>query len=196
MASHEPHYVTEPLTFNQLNFCQFVGGECRTILKTESETEQIGRLRVLSKVAYLHDQCKSWDRAQAAYFAIISSIEEGEAQWSSSFGHYDLMCPAPSGDTAEKCSNKSITLARPKQLGKRDFFCKEFQKGECRQGAPHKGWIHNSMEMVDHFCAVCFRAKLGKHPLSQVRKHVQKSDHYRMMDTSLIQKHLFQKRYG
>ena len=50
---------------------------------------------MLSQVAYLFDQCGNWERARSAYFAIISSIEEGELEWSSSLGHYDMMCPAP-----------------------------------------------------------------------------------------------------
>ena len=56
--NQNPRYVTSSLTFNQLNFCQFVGGECRTILKTTSEEEVLGRLKILSKVEYLFDQCK------------------------------------------------------------------------------------------------------------------------------------------
>ena len=100
MVKHKwPHmnqnsrYVTEALTFNQLTFPQFVGGECRTILKSTDSSEVNGRLRILSKVAYLFEQCRNWDRARSTYFAIISSIEEGKADWGSSFEHYDLMCP-------------------------------------------------------------------------------------------------------
>ena len=61
--SQNPRYVPEPRSFNQLSFAQFVGGECRTILKTEQAQEVTGRLKILSKIAYLYEQCKSWDRA-------------------------------------------------------------------------------------------------------------------------------------
>ena len=70
-----------------------MGGECHTILRTGGSEEMYGRLRILSKVAYLFEQCRSWEKARAAYFAIISSIDEGEATWTSSFGHCDIMCP-------------------------------------------------------------------------------------------------------
>ena len=91
--TQNPRYVTDALMFNQLSFAQFVGGETRTVLKTESVDELYRRLRVLSKVAYLYEQCKSWEKARSVYFAILSSIEEGESSWNSSFGHYDIMCP-------------------------------------------------------------------------------------------------------
>ena len=163
--NQNPRYVTTALTFNQLNFCQFVGGECRTILRTSDGDELYGRLRVLSKIAYLFDQCKSWDKARAAYFAILSSIEEGEASWTSTFGHYDLMCPyTPHADNDTKSDSKSIN-SRTTRSGtqiKKDFFCKEFQKGDCTQQSPHKAWVKNGYETVEHFCVPCFKAKMGK----------------------------------
>ena len=107
--NQNPRYVADCLSFNQLNFCQFVGGECRTILKTLDETEQVGRLRVLSKISYLYDQCRDWDKACSAYFAIVSSIEEGEALWSSSFGHYDIMCPPKQDDAPPRWEGKAMS---------------------------------------------------------------------------------------
>ena len=160
--NQNPRYITEALMFNQLNFPQFVGGECRTILRAENSSEVYGRLRILSKVAYLFDQCRSWEKARAAYFAIISSIEEGEASWDSSFGHYDLMCPAPSENKLENKPEYKNVPSRAKTQKTRDFFCKDYQKGDCQQSAPHRAWICNSMETVEHFCFTCFKAKLGK----------------------------------
>ena len=133
--NQNPRYVTSSLSFNELNFQQFVGGECRTILRTTDVTEILGRLRILSKVSYLYYQCKSWDRARSAYFAILSSIEEGEALWNSNFGHYDMMCPAPQDMKYDK------GIVKPKVSVKKEFFCREFQKGECTLNPPHKSWI-------------------------------------------------------
>ena len=157
--NQNPRYVTTSLTFNQLNFCQFVGGKCHTILKTEDNDELFGRLRILSKIAYLFDQCKDWEKARSAYFAILSSIEEGEAYWSSSFGHYDVMCPPKHEDVHSKLEQKTGPKFRQRQ---KEFFCREFQKGNCHQSPPHKAWIKNSYENVEHFCATCHCAKLGK----------------------------------
>ena len=159
--SQNPHYVPEPLSFNQLSFQQFVGGETRTILKADSDEEIYGRLRILSKVAYLFEQCKNWDKARSTYFAIISSIEEGEADWSSTFGHYDLMCPAPQTEIrmdlvkVDACAQGSCV----KPTTRKDYFCKDFQKGNCSLTPPHKAWIRNAWEMVDHFCQNCYKAK-------------------------------------
>ena len=125
--------MTAPLSFNQLNFSQFVGGECRTILQSESSVEMQGRLRILSKIAYLYDQCRSWEKARATYFAILSSIEECEADWASSFGHYDVMCP-PVGD--ENVTAKTEFKPKNRIQQKRDFYCREFQKGECTMQSP------------------------------------------------------------
>ena len=157
--NQNPRYVTSPLTFNQLNFLQFVGGECRTILKTADGEELYGRLTIFSKIAYLYDQCKSWEKARAAYFAIIGSIEEGEANWNSSWGHYDMMCPPTPlmEEKAEKNKNKTSNTTP-----KRDLFCRDFQKGECSMQAPHRLWIKNQYEQVEHFCLPCHKAKLGK----------------------------------
>ena len=159
--NQNPRYVTSSLNFNQLTFQQFVGGETRTIQKCKDEQEKSGRLRLLSKVAYLFEQCKNWDKARAVYFAIISSIEEGEADWDSQFGHYDMMCPwVPENDSkAEKLrkvgGNNTTTP-------KREFFCKDYQKGECSIASPHRLWIKNQYEMVEHYCMPCFKAKMGK----------------------------------
>ena len=163
--NQKPRYVTTSLTFNQLNFCQFVGGECRTILKTDDDEEVSGRLQVLSKVAYLYDQCKDWEKARAAYFAMVSSIEQGEATWSSSFGHYDMMCPPKTDDYKVDSRPRG-----PRLQNKKEFYCKDFQKGDCTAAPPHKAWIRNNYENVDHYCLPCFRAKLGKLP------HVPNSD--------------------
>ena len=161
--NQNPRYVMEALTFNQLSFAQFVGGECRTILKTNDPEEIYGRLRIMSKVAYLFEQCRSWDRARAAYFAILSSIEEGEAEWTSSFGHYDMMCPAPALiEQKHEYKGEKTAQIKTKTQKTCDYFCREFQKGDCEQQSPHKAWVRNSYEQVEHYCAQCYGAKMGK----------------------------------
>ena len=164
--NQDPRYVTEVLSFNELNFCQFVGGECRTILRTEDLEEIYGRLRVLAKIAYLYNQCCSWERARATYYAIVGSIEEGEASWSSSFGHYNLMCPAPVTETKNNdtkiTEHRTQAISKSRNPVKKDYFCREYQKGKCLVQAPHKAWIRNAYEVVEHFCSVCYRARLGK----------------------------------
>ena len=159
--NQNPRYVTKSLGFDDLNFAQLVGGECRTILKTDDADELYGRLRILSKVAYLLDQCKNWEKARSAYYAIMSSIEEGESSWSSTFGHYDMMCP-PTYSSESKQSAGMTSKNRTMQ--KKDFFCREFQRGECNQSSPHRAWIRNNFEQVEHFCAVCYKARNGKQP--------------------------------
>ena len=133
------------------------------ILRTTDLEEICGRLRVLSKIAYLCDQCKSWDWARSAYFAILSSIEEGEATWSLSFGHYDMMCLAPIGNMPEsKIEYRPAPSSKLKPQSKKEFFCRDFQRGDCSIPPPHKSWIKNSYENVEHFCGVCYRVKARK----------------------------------
>ena len=133
------------------------------IFKTGDPVEIQGRLRVLSKVAYLYEQCRNWDKARGVYYAFVSSIEEGEATWNSSLGHYDVMCPAPveirGGDSRGDPRNPSSSKNRS---AKRDFFCREYQKGECNQNPPHRAWVRNNFEIVEHYCSACARAKMGK----------------------------------
>ena len=113
----------------------------------------------MSKVSYLHEQSKSWDRARGVYYAILSSIEEGDLEWDSSLAQFDLMCPP----VLEKTEGKQVSRTN-KTVVKKEFFCKEFQKGECLLQAPHRAWIRSSFESVEHFCHLCFKAKLGKLP--------------------------------
>ena len=117
--NQDPRYVTKSLSFNQLNFAQFVGGECRTISRTSEPKEHFGRLKILAKVAYLYDVCKNWEKARSVYFAIVSNIEEGETTWSSALGHYDVMCPASSRDTKVEKSGPPQGGFRPRNPGKR-----------------------------------------------------------------------------
>ena len=153
-------YVTASLGFNDLTFNQFVGGECRTISRVTDDDERAGRLRILSKVAYLYEQCKSWEKARGVYYAILSSIEEADLDWNSSLAQFDLMCP-PAQDKLEQKTQAS-RIGRSVQ--KKEFFCKEYQKSECTLQPPHRAWIRNSYETVEHFCQLCFKAKLGKLP--------------------------------
>ena len=136
--NQNPRYIPSPISFNQLSFPQFVGGECRTILKSEDAAEVGGRLHILSKVAYLFEQCKNWDKARSAYFAILSSIEEGEAIWTSSFGHYDLMCPAPVGDPRvdTRSDQKNAQSKNPTQEG---LFLQGISKRGVYPATPPKG---------------------------------------------------------
>ena len=159
--NQNPRYVTSPLMFNQLNFYQFVGGEICTILRTDEETEYLGRLRLLSKIAYLYDQCKDWEKARNVYFAVVSSIEEGESEWSYSFGHYDMMCPPKSEENTYNQRGEIKTHSLRTKI-KKEFYCRDFQKGECTLQSPHKSWIKNTYENVEHFCLQCYKAKLGK----------------------------------
>ena len=158
--NQNPRYITISLTFNDLTFNQFVGGKCRTIMRSTDMTEMRGRLRILSKVAYLNEQSRSWEKARAAYFAIISSIEEGEADWDSSFGHYGVMCP-PRIEITQPKTSRAATKPRS-TVQKCDFFCKEYQRGECTQHDPHQAWIRNGYEQVEHYCVQCYRNRLGK----------------------------------
>ena len=152
-------YVTSSLGFNELTFNQFVGGECRTIARTSCPEERLGRLRILSKVAYLFEQCKNWDKARGVYYAIVSSIEEGDMSWDSNMAQFDLMCPPY---IPEKSEQQRGAVKVNKVSQKKEFFCRDFQKGECSQAPPHRAWVRSSFEIVEHFCAQCYKAKLGK----------------------------------
>ena len=103
-------------------------------------------------------------KARAAYFAIISSIEEGEATWTSSFGHCDIMYPPVGVMGNDPDSTKVPKVPVSHRVVCKDYYCREYQKGECVLSDPHKAWIKNGYEQVEHFCSACFRAKLGKQP--------------------------------
>ena len=107
----------------------------------------------LSRIAYLKDKCKSWEKAKTMYFSILMSIEEAKANWTSSFVHYDMICPAPV-EGKETKENKTDGHNKKKH---KEFYCKAYQKGECNLVAPHKAYVAAKQETVLHICRVCFQ---------------------------------------
>lgn len=65
--------------------------------------------------------------------SILHSIEEGEANFKSSFDEYDAMFPVCRNTAGRKLNNK-----------KEIFWCKAYNKGSCSEESPHKAMVQVS----------------------------------------------------
>ena len=150
-------YITKAMMFEELPFELFVGGEVRIILNCD-RTQAYGRLRVLEQCAYWLDKCKDWGQVRSIYTAIIESLETGEADWGSEYYHYDSLLVK-----AQKIPEKD----KPKAKKGFEYFCREYNRGECTITAPHRAWVKGEMRKVLHCCASCLRKE------KEVRPHPQ-----------------------
>lgn len=78
-------WVPERLQMHQLSFKQVVAGEIAIITRSTNPEEVRCRLHILQKLAYWNMQGQGWPRVRDIYCAILHSIEEGEANWQSTF---------------------------------------------------------------------------------------------------------------
>ncbi len=77
----QEEYVTQDVSFADLDFHLFVTGETEIICSYHiPDTERQGWLQLLNKMAYLHG-AHSWDILRQAYSAIITQIEKQALLW-------------------------------------------------------------------------------------------------------------------
>lgn len=145
-------WVPERLQMHQLTFEQVVAGEISIIMKSEDPEEVRCRLHILQKLAYWNMQGQGWPRVRDIYCAILHSIEEGDANWQSTFREYDHVFPVRN-------------VSRPKMGKARDvFWCREFNRGDCKLESGHKALVAGQERSVLHICASCWKAgKKEKH---------------------------------
>lgn len=141
-------WVPERVQPNQMTFEQVVAGEIAIILRSENPEEVRCRLHILQKLAYWNMQGQPWQRVRDIYMAILHSIEEGEANFQSTFNEYDQVFPVKQ-------------ISKGKTFNKRDvFWCREYNRETCALDSGHKATIAGTERTVLHICAACW--KLGK----------------------------------
>lgn len=153
----DPRWVTPRPLVHQLSFEQVVAGEVSIIMRSTDDEEVRGRLHILRKLAYWNMQGEGWPRLREIYISILHSLEEGEAQWDSSFDHYDMAFPVRH-TPAPRGGKRAET--------KRDvFWCKDYNKSTCSLESGHKAMVAGKDRVVSHICAVCWKqGKKEKHP--------------------------------
>ena len=140
--------------FDMLEFDAFVAGETRTISQMEDKNAAYGRLQVLCKMAHWLCRSKDWPLIRGLYEAVIESIEMGEEQWTSDFGHYEMMVP---------CAGRQEIKERDKGEKRKEktevFWCKQFQRGNCSERSPHMMQLKMDEPPMPvlHCCAYCLQ---------------------------------------
>ena len=164
-------YVTKGLLFDELSFEQLVGGEARIMLGLQDKEQMFGRLRVLECCAYWLDRSKDWTLVRGIYTAIMESIERGDENWASDFYHYDALVARAKSNWDKHDKGK---VAQTKKAF--EYYCREYNRGECTLSAPHKAWVKGENRKVLHCCAACLRKD------KEIRSHMQSDlscPHYR-----------------
>ena len=76
----------EETRFSELTFRQFVAGELEIILESKpSQAEQLGRLNLMKKMAYLVGGYE-WKQVREVYGYVVTRIERGLLRWSDNMG--------------------------------------------------------------------------------------------------------------
>lgn len=140
-------WVPDRVQPNQLTFEQVVAGEIAIILRSTDPDEVRGRLHILQKLAYWNMQAQGWHRVRDIYMAILHSIEEGEASFSSSFAEYDQVFPVKGlGKTKNTTAKRDGT-----------FWCRDYNKGSCQLESGHKAQVAGAERVVQHICVNCWK---------------------------------------
>lgn len=140
-------WVPNKLQMNQLTFEQVVAGELAIIQRSLDPEEVRSRIHILQKIAYWNMQGEGWPRVHEVYMSILHAIEEGEANFKSSFDEYDPMFPV-----------KRYSSQHKKGANKRDsFWCRAYNRGQCSEDSPHKATVAGTERTVLHICASCWK---------------------------------------
>ena len=139
-------FVTTEIKYNQLTYEQFLAGEISTINRVCSQTERLGRLRLLQHVAHWKLRPNvTWPQLHNVYAIVLRDIENDAIGWSADFNNYQYAL-------ADK-----ITSAIKSTKAGSNWFCKQYQKIEgCTRMAPHQVKFGNTERIVHHFCAKCW----------------------------------------
>ena len=149
-------YVTEGISFNDLDFRLFVAGETEIISAANTpQVEKEGRLELLKQLAYLQG-AYPWDVLKHAYTAILTKIEMQGLSW----GQWDsAFFPIIQWSIATHRDNKASKSSRSKSEKKKTsdtLFCKDYQTNQCGLKAPHAARLNGKSVTVQHICAKCF----------------------------------------
>ena len=144
-------------TFQDLDHDLFVAGELELISRMSiSETEQVGRLRLLKQLMYM-GRVYDWQTILRLYSEVVSQIEKGLLTWASQFDPTLIWAINSYGFTKSVVKNPTKVVNPKKSMYKaRPTYCKDFQNGSCQSTElKHWGFVNGEKVQVEHICAVC-----------------------------------------
>ena len=133
------------VTYDQLCLTQWMQGFCKNILEEKSNA------RKTIMVSYLSDLMEdatdfTWQRAKAAHAVLMCEMERGSLKWEDT-DRIDRICRAH----AQKHAPARGNWARPSGLGRKPWFCKNFQSGTCTHTRDHR----SNGKTQKHICSYC-----------------------------------------
>lgn len=154
----DSRWVSPRPLVHQMLFEHVVAGEIAVIMRSDNPEEVRCRLHILQKLAYWNLQGEGWPRVREIYVGILQSLEEGEAQWTSTFDQYDMVFSIRQKDSKSKPASKPGP--RPDT-----YWCRDYNRTTCSLESGHKALVAGKEQVVSHICVVCWKnGKREKHP--------------------------------
>ena len=170
-------YVHDPISFNQMNFTQYVAGEALILSSLPEGPEKQNRLDLQYRLASL-SEVHHWDTVKAIYSCILTSVENGGMSWDSPKMDFHMAiqdCLAEArnrpreADSAsdQSCSDEHDDSEGLSPKGQRrgsdkdysqNAWCWDYNFGVCDEEAPHLDFIRGQQVVAEHFCKKCWYA--------------------------------------
>ena len=133
------------VTYDQLSLTQWVQGFCKNILEEKSSHRRD------TMVSYLGDLMEdatdfTWQGAKAAHAVLMCEMERGSVKWEDT-DRIDRIRRAH----AQKHAPARGGWAKLSDPGKKPWFCKNFQSGNCTHSRDHEF----NGKLQKHICAFC-----------------------------------------
>ena len=152
------------ITFQELNFRQFVAGELEIVMEGNiSRTEKRSRCELLRLMCYLHG-IHDWRTVKGVYAYILAKIEKGRLHWG------DNIASEVQWALARRGTNTTTTGQTKKKGGAmgadKTWFCQAYQRGLCSKTGAHEATVNGKAVTVQHVCARCLQRDKTKaeHP--------------------------------
>lgn len=149
-------------TYNDLDLNLLSAGELAICLSADiGEKEKKGRLELLETIQY-HAKHYDWHKVRDFHRTVLLEIEKGEREWGGRFSFLTAEASTLYVKSRGPGTNSNMNVLNPgrkpgNSANGRRFFCKTFQRGNCRQTGSHTDIVSGRSVLVEHFCATCYQ---------------------------------------
>ena len=154
------------ITFQELNFRQFVAGELKIIIEGNiSATEKRSRCELLRLMCYLYG-IHDWKTVKGVYAYILAKIEKGRLHWGDSIASEVQWALARRGTNIPNSSTGQTKKKGSTAGVDKTWFCQAYQRGLCSKPGSHEATVNGKTVTVQHVCARCLQRDKTKaeHP--------------------------------
>ena len=162
------HFVNKSKKYEQLTVEEFCAGYT-SILENVKRKVLPHRLSHLKDVMYLATRYR-WESVLSFHAACLLEIERGHIKWGDNF--QKLQSTTLAGGFLDESSSsqpQSSNVVRRHSSTNPEgpiTFCKDYQRGVCREERDHVGELHGNQRYLRHICARCWLSNRRKasHP--------------------------------